>query len=131
LENAHSVSGQTPTFQRPRRQTERLPIILHRTLNTHHSSGRLQSTNAHAPLHIRHEHLILESTNRLLEGLALALKASVTVNFGTEGTITKLPDGLIYVIIPYVVSIEELENIGGDERGSVADDSSLRQAKDV
>jgi hypothetical protein len=96
---------------------ERLPIVLHRTLNTHHSSGRLQSTNAHAPLHIRREHLILESTDGLLEGLVLVLKASVTVNFSAEGTITELPDGLVHAIIPHVVSIKEPKNIGGDERG--------------
>jgi hypothetical protein len=56
-----------------------------------------------------------------LEGLALALKASVTVNLGVERTITKLPDGLIDVIVTHVVSIEEAKNVGGDERGRYVD----------
>jgi hypothetical protein len=56
-----------------------------------------------------------------LEGLALALKASVTVNFGVEGTVTELPDGLVYAIVPHIVSVKEAENVGGDERGRYVD----------
>jgi hypothetical protein len=73
------------------------------------------------PLHIRREHLVLESTDGLLEGLALALKVSVLVNFGAEGTITELPDGLIHAIIPHVISVKESKDIGGDERGRHVD----------
>jgi hypothetical protein len=56
-----------------------------------------------------------------LEGLALAFKASVTVNFGTEGTISELPDGLFHVVVPHIVSIEESKNVSGDERGRDVD----------
>jgi hypothetical protein len=52
-----------------------------------------------------------------LEGLALTLKASVTVNFGAKGTVTDLPDGLVYIVVPHVVGVEESQNVSGDERG--------------
>jgi hypothetical protein len=51
-----------------------------------------------------------------LEGLVLALKASVTVNFGAEGTITELPDGLVHPIIPHIVGVEKPKDVGCDER---------------
>jgi hypothetical protein len=73
------------------------------------------------PFYIRRKHLILESTDRLLEGLALALEASVTVNLGTEGTITELPDGLLHVVVPHIVSIEESQNVSRDERRRYVD----------
>jgi hypothetical protein len=60
--------------------------------------------------------LVLESSDGFLKGLALALKASVTVNFGAEGTITDLPEGFLYVIIPHIVSVEESKDVSGDER---------------
>jgi hypothetical protein len=65
--------------------------------------------------------LIFEPTDRLLKGLALALKASVTVNLGPEGAITDLPDGFVYTVIPHVVTIKESEDVSGDERGSDVD----------
>jgi hypothetical protein len=65
--------------------------------------------------------LVLEPTDRLLEGLALALKAPVTVNFRAEGAITDLPDGFVYAIVPHVVTVKEAEYISGDERGRDVD----------
>jgi hypothetical protein len=56
-----------------------------------------------------------------LEGLALALQTPVTVNFRAEGTITDLPDGLIYAIVPHVVTVKESEYISGDGRGRDVD----------
>jgi hypothetical protein len=38
------------------------------------------------------------------------------VNFRTKGTVTELPDGLIDTVKIHVVSIEKLEDVGGDER---------------
>jgi hypothetical protein len=52
-----------------------------------------------------------------LEALALALKAPVTVNFRTEGTITDLPDGFVHAIVPHVITVKKSEYISGDERG--------------
>jgi hypothetical protein len=98
-----------------------VPIVLHLSLNTYHRSCRLQSTYAHAPFHIRREHLILESANRLLEGFAFTLKASVAVNFRTEGTITDLPDGFVYAIVPHVVAVKESEYVSGDDGGRYVD----------
>jgi hypothetical protein len=56
-----------------------------------------------------------------LEGLALALKAPVTVNLCTEGTITDLPDGFIHAVIPHIVTVKESEYVSGDERGRDVD----------
>jgi hypothetical protein len=65
--------------------------------------------------------LILKSGNGLLERFALALQASVTVNFRTEGTITDLPDGFIHAIMPHVVAVEESEYVSGDHGGRYID----------
>jgi hypothetical protein len=70
---------------------------------------------------MRREHLILESANRLLEGFAFTLKASVTVNFRTEGTITNLPDSFVHAIVPHVVAVKESEYVSGDKGGRCVD----------
>jgi hypothetical protein len=95
---------------------ESLPIVLHRILNAHHRPSRLQSADAHMPLYISCEHLILESTNRLLEGLTLALEPLIAVDLGPEGSVTELPEGFIHVIVAHVVSVEKPKDVGGDER---------------
>jgi hypothetical protein len=97
-----------------------VPIVLHRPLDTYHSPGPLQLTYAHTPFYIRREHLILEPSDRLLESLALALEASVTVNLRAERTITDIPEGLVDVIMSHVVGVEESENVSRNEgRGYV------------
>jgi hypothetical protein len=65
--------------------------------------------------------VILESGNGLLEGFAFTLKASVAVNFRTEGTITDLPDGFVYTIMPHVVAVKESEYVSGDNGGRGVD----------
>jgi hypothetical protein len=61
--------------------------------------------------------LILESGNGILEGLAFTLQASVTVNFRPEGTITDLPYGLVYAVVPHIVAVKESEYVSGDHGG--------------
>jgi hypothetical protein len=65
--------------------------------------------------------VILESGNGLLEGLAFTLKASVAVNFRTEGAITDLPNGFVYTIVPHVVAVKESEYVSGDHGGRGVD----------
>jgi hypothetical protein len=110
-----------PTFQRPQRQAKCLPIVLHSPLNTYHRPCRLQPTDAHAPLHIRCEHLILKSPNRLLERLTLLLESSVSVDLRAERAITKLPEGLVYSVEAHIVSVEESKDVSSDERGRNVD----------
>jgi hypothetical protein len=98
-----------------------MPIFLHSPLNTYHRPCRLQPTDAHTPLHIRHEHLILKSTNRLLERLTLAFKPSVSVDLRSERAITELPEGLVYSVKAHVVGVEESKDVSGDERGRDVD----------
>jgi hypothetical protein len=95
---------------------ERLPIVLHRTLNTYHCPCRLQSADTHASLHVRRKHLVLKSTNRLLEGLTLTLESPVSVDLHSEGTIADLSDGLVYAIISHVVSVKKPKYVGGNRR---------------
>jgi hypothetical protein len=67
-------------FNRPWRQTKHLLVPLHLTLDMHQGPSTLQSTDAHMPLYIACEQLILKSCDRLLECLALALEATVMVD---------------------------------------------------
>jgi hypothetical protein len=98
-----------------------LPIVLHSPLNTYHRPCRLQPTDTHTPLHIRREHLILKSTNRLLERLTLLFKPPVSVDFRLERAITELPEGLVYSVKAHVVGVEESKDVSGDERGRDVD----------
>jgi hypothetical protein len=68
-------------FYRPWRQPKRLLVPLHLALNTYQSSGPFQPANTHAVLYVSGEQLILESCDRLLEGLTLALQTAVVVDF--------------------------------------------------
>jgi hypothetical protein len=108
-------------FQRPRRQTERLPIVLHRTLNTYHRPCRLQSTDTHVSLHVRGKHLILESSNRLLERLMFTLESPVPIDLRSERAVADFPEGFVYAIIPHVVSVKKPKYIGGNGRGRDVD----------
>jgi hypothetical protein len=65
--------------------------------------------------------LILKPTDRLLEGLVLALEASVTVNLSTEGAVTELPDSLVDAIIPHVVGVKKPKDVSGDKRRGYVD----------
>jgi hypothetical protein len=45
------------------------------------------------------------------------LKPPVSVDFGPQGPITNLTDGLIDVVVPHIVSIEKPKYVGGNRRG--------------
>jgi hypothetical protein len=93
-----------------------LPITLHLCLNAHHSPRRLQSADTHPPLHISSEHLVFQASDRLLERPPLTLKPPVSVDFGPQGPITDLTDGLVDVVVPHIVSIEKPKCVGGNRR---------------
>jgi hypothetical protein len=75
-----------------------LPITLHLRLNAHHSPRRLQPADTHPLLHIVSEHLVLQASDGLLERPPLTLKPPVSVDFGPQGPITDLTDGLVDVV---------------------------------
>jgi hypothetical protein len=95
-----------------------LPITLHLCLNAHHGSRRLQPADTHPPLHISSEHLILQASDGLLERPPLTLEPPVSVDFGPQGPITDLIDGLVDIVVPHIVSIEKPKYVGGNRRGS-------------
>jgi hypothetical protein len=94
----------------------------------YHHPCRFQSTDAHAPLHVRREHLIFKPPNRLLEGLSLALKSPVPIDLRSERAITDLSEGLVYAVMSHVVSVQKLKYVGSNERGrdvDVGDDGGM------
>jgi hypothetical protein len=60
--------------------------------------------------------LVLQASNRLLKGPSLTLKPPIPIDFGPEGPISDLTDGLVYVVVPHIVSIEKPKYVGGDGR---------------
>jgi hypothetical protein len=49
------------------------------------------------------------------------LKLLVLVDLHLEGTITELPEGLVYEIMPHIVSVKKPKYIGGNKRGRDVD----------
>jgi hypothetical protein len=97
----------------------------------YHRPCRLQSTDTHAPFYVRCKHLIFKPSDRLLKGLLLALKSPVAVDLRSERAITDLPEGLVYAVMPHVVSIQKPKYVGSNERGrdiDVGDDSGMNLA---
>jgi hypothetical protein len=94
-------------FYGPRGKAESLRVPLHLTLNPYHCSCAFQPTDAHAPLHIGREQLILELSNQLLESLALTFQPVVSVNLGNQRAITELAERLIHTVMPHIVSLKK------------------------
>jgi hypothetical protein len=69
------------------------------------------------PLHIRGKHLIFKTRNRILECLTLTLKSAVSVDFGDQRSITNLTECLVHVVVPHIVGLQKLKNIGGNNGG--------------
>jgi hypothetical protein len=107
-------------FNRPWRQLECLLVPLHLALYTYHCPCTFKPTDAHAPLDVACEQLILNARNGLLEGLTLVFESAVTGDLSDQRSIPDLTERLIYAVMPHIVSVEKPKNVGSDgRRGNV------------
>jgi hypothetical protein len=98
-----------------------LPITLHLRLDSYHCSRCLQPANTHPPFDVSSEHLILQASNRLLEGSSLTLKPPVSIDFGPEGPIANLTYSLVHIVVSHVVSVKKPKYVVSDRRGRNVD----------
>jgi hypothetical protein len=82
----------------------------------YHRPRTLKLADAHAPLNITREQMVLNARNRVLERLTLTLELAVAADLSDQGSIADLAECLIYAIMPHVVSVEKLKNVGCDRR---------------
>jgi hypothetical protein len=64
-----------------------------------------QPTDAHAALDVSSKHLVLQTSDQVLEGLTLTLEASVAVDLHYQGLIAYLTECLIHTVMPHIVSM--------------------------
>jgi hypothetical protein len=57
------------------------------------------------PLHIRSEHLILQTPDQLFKRLTLADELSVPIDLRLERAVTDLSKSLVHALVPHVVGV--------------------------